>query len=257
MPRKIEKIYSGDRVVKVRILPKVKNEIGKVGEKGVEVEEKVVEIGKGVKEATMKTVERGEETLAEVKGKLGMSLDEAVTVFTKIPTITKEKAERLYNEGFTSLKGLASAAPEKLLTIRNITLENVKNIKKELKDFYEEEVKFRVEKIEEKPVEKSMKWVEDVTKRMVSVGKDSLKKAKTGAFLAKDRVSETYRKLATPEKPKQVEKKVEIKSTKKKVKMAQKKKKEIKPKKKTVKPVKKKAKRKTKKSGKKKIKKIR
>ncbi|MCG2827252.1 MAG: hypothetical protein L6265_11740, partial [Thermoplasmatales archaeon] len=68
MPRKIEKIYSGDRIVKIRILPKVKKEIVKIEREAEEVREKVVEIGKEVKEATMKTVERGEETLAEVKG---------------------------------------------------------------------------------------------------------------------------------------------------------------------------------------------
>lgn len=236
MPRKIEKIYSGDRVVKVRILPKVKKEIGKIEREAEEVKEKAIEIGKGVE----KKAEDALLKITELKEKAGMNLDEAVTVFTKIPTITKEKAKMIYNEGFTSLKDLASAPAESLLKIRNITMENVKNIKKELKCFYEEEVK-KIEIVrKEKPaVEKSMAWIEDVTKKMVSVGKDSLKKAKTGAFLAKDRVSETYKKLATPEKPKQVEKKVEIMPIKKKVERVKKKK--------TVKPVKKK----TKKSGRK------
>lgn len=224
MPRKIEKIYSGDRLVKIRILPKVKKGIEKVEEKGVEVEEKVVEIGKEVKEAAVRTVETTEEKIAEIKEKVEMNVDEAVTVFTKIPSITKEKAVSLYNAGHSSLSGLARAPAESLLTVKNITLENVKNIKKELKGFYEEEVKPQVEKIEEKPVEKATAWIEDVTKKMISVGKDTAKKAKTGAIIAKDKASETYKKLATPEKPKQVEKKVETKSKKKKVKTVQKKK---------------------------------
>ena len=231
MPRKIEKIYSGDRVVKIRILPKVKKEIKKIERESEEVKEKVIGVGKEVE----KKAEDALLKIVEVKEKVEMDLDEAVTVFTKIPGITKEKAVSLYNAGFTSLKYLASAAPEKLLTIKNITIENVKNIKKELKGFYEEEVKPRVEKIEKTPVEKSMAWIEDVTKKAISVGKDTVKKAKTGAFIAKDKVASTYKKLATPEKPKQVEKKVETRSTKKKVKRVQKKK----------------TKRKTKKSGRK------
>lgn len=211
MPREIEEIYSGDRVVKIRILPKVKKEIGSIGRKGEEVKEKGIGVGKEVE----KKAEDALLKIAEVKEKIEMNLDEAVTVFTKIPGVTKEKAVLLYNAGFTSLKDLASAAPEKLLTIRNITLENVKNIKKELKDFYEEEVKSRMEKIEKTPVEKSMAWIEDVTKKVISVGKDTVKKAKTGAFIAKDKVASTYKKLATPEKPKQEKKKVKIKSKKK------------------------------------------
>jgi len=239
MPRKIEKIYSGDRVVKIRILPKVKKEIGKIEREAGEVKEKAIEIGKGVE----KKAEDALLKITELKEKAGMNLDEAVTVFTKIPTITKEKAKMIYNEGFTSLKDLASAPAESLLKIRNITMENVKNIKKELKCFYEEEVK-KIEIVrKEKPaVEKSMAWVEDVTKKMVSVGKDSLKKAKTGAFLAKDRVSKTYKKLATPEKPKPVEKKEQIKPKKKTA---------IKSVKKTKKVTKKKVKGKTKRSGRK------
>ena len=235
MPRKIEEIYSGDRLVKIRILPKVKKEIGKIERESEEVKEKVVEIGKEVEEVAVKTIEKAEGKIGDAKEVIEMRLDEAVAVFTKIPTITKEKAVSLYNAGFTSLKGLASAAPERLLTIKNITLENVKNIKKELKGFYEEEVKPRMEKIEKTPVEKSMAWIEDVTKKAISVGKDTVKKAKTGAFIAKDKVASTYKKLATPEKPKQVEKKVKIKSKKKKVERVQKKK----------------TKRKTKKSGRK------
>lgn len=211
MPREIEEIYSGDRVVKIRILPKVKKEIGKIERGSEEVKEKAIEVGKEVE----KKAEDALLKIAEVKEKIEMNLDEAVTVFTKITGITKEKAGSLYNAGFTSLKDLASAAPEKLLTIKNITMENVKNIKKELKDFYEEEVKPRVEKIEKTPVEKSMAWIEDVTKKAISVGKDTVKKAKTGAFIAKDKVASTYKKLATPEKPKQEKKKVEIKSKKK------------------------------------------
>ncbi len=218
MERKIEKIYSGDRLVKIRILPVMKKGIEKIEEKGEEVKEKAIEIGKELEEITVKTVEKAEEKIVEVKEKAVMSLDEAVTVFTKIPTITKEKAVSLYNEGFTSLKDLASAPAEKLLTMKDITMENVKNIKKELKDFYEEEVKPQMEKIEKTGVEKSMAWIEDVTKKMISVGKDTAKKAKTGAVIAKGRVSETYRKLAIPEKQKYIEKKVEIKSKKKKVK---------------------------------------
>jgi hypothetical protein len=245
MPRKIEKIYSGDRLVKIRILPKVKKEIKKIEEKGEEVKEKVIEVGEdigekteekkeSVKEEISKIEKKTEEKIAEVKEKVEMTVDDAVTVFTKIPGVTKEKAKMLYNAGFTSLNDLASAPAESLLKIRNITLENVKNIKKELKDFYEEEVKSQIKKIEKTPVEKSMAWVEDVTKKMFSVGKDSLKKAKTGAFFAKDRVSETYRKLTAPEKTEKEEKKMKAVQ-----------------KKKTVKPVKKKTKRKTKKSGRK------
>jgi hypothetical protein len=211
MPRKIEEIYSGDRLVKIRILPKVKKEIGKIERESEEVKEKVIEVGKEVE----KKAEDALLKIAEVKEKIEMNIDEAVTVFTKIPGITKEKAGSLYNAGFTSLKDLASAAPEKLLTIKNITMENVKNIKKELKGFYEEEIKPRVEKIEKTHVEKSMAWIEGVTKKAISVGKDTVKKAKTGAFIAKDKVASTYKKLATPEKPKQVEKKKEIKSKKK------------------------------------------
>ncbi|MDI6916707.1 MAG: helix-hairpin-helix domain-containing protein [Thermoplasmatales archaeon] len=232
MPRKIEKIYSGDRIVRIRILPKVKREVEKIERRGEEVKKEIVEAGKEIKEATAETVEKAEEKIAEVKEKIEMTVDEAVTVFTKIPTITKEKATSLYNAGYNSLSGLARAPAEKLLTIKNITLENVKNIKKELKGFYEEEVKPRVEKIEKTPAEKSITWIEDVTKKAISVGKDVSKKAVSGAVIAKDKISKTYKKLATPEKPKLVEKKVKIKSKKKKVKTVQKKK--------TVKPVKRK-----------------
>jgi|GEM_PF-2009120 len=200
MPRKIEKIYSGDRLVRIRILPKVKREVEKIERKGGEVKEEVMEIGKEVKEDMVKTIEKAEEKMGEAKEVIEMRLDEAVAVFTKIPTITKEKAVSLYNEGYTSLKGLASAAPERLLTIKNITLENVKNIKKELKGFYEEEVKPLVEKIEKTPAEKPKAWIEDAAKKMISIGKDTAKKAKTGAFIAKDKISKTYKKLATPEK---------------------------------------------------------
>jgi len=215
MPRKIEEIYSGDRLVKIRILPKVKKEIGKIERESEEVKEKVVEIGKEVEEVAVKTIEKAEGKIGDAKEVIEMRLDEAVAVFTKIPTITKEKAVSLYNAGFTSLKGLASAAPERLLTIKNITLENVKNIKKELKGFYEEEVKPRMEKIEKTPVEKSMAWIEDAAKKVITIGKDTAKKAKTGVLIAKDKVSKTYKKLATPEKTEPVEKKVEIKSKKK------------------------------------------
>lgn len=224
MPRKIEKIYSGDRLVRIRILPKVKKEVGKIERKGEEVKEGVVEIGKEVEEVAVRTIEKAEEKIGGAKEIIEMRLDEAVAVFTKIPTITKEKAVSLYNEGFMSLKGLAFAAPERLLTIKNITMENVKNIKKELKGFYEEEVKPRVEKIEKTPAEKPRAWIEDAAKKVISIGKDTAKKAKTGAFIAKDKISKTYKKLATPEKPKPVEKKVKIKSKKKKVKRVQKKK---------------------------------
>ncbi len=183
MARKIEKVYSGDRLVKVKILPVMKKGIEKIEEKGEEVKEKTVKISgekggkaeekkENVKEETAKV----EGEAAEVKEKAVMSLDEAVTVFTKIPTITKEEARLLYNAGFRTLKDLASAPAESLLTMKDITLENVKNIKKELKDFYVEEAK-RIEIVrKEKPaVEKSMVWVEDVTKKMFSVGKDTVK----------------------------------------------------------------------------------
>ncbi|MDI6916225.1 MAG: RDD family protein [Thermoplasmatales archaeon] len=63
---------------------------------------------------------------------VSLSREEAVTVFSKIPGITIKKALSLYNAGFKSFSDLRSASPDKLLSIKGITLTDMKNIKKEI-----------------------------------------------------------------------------------------------------------------------------
>jgi hypothetical protein len=101
MTRKIEKVYSGGKLVKIVVSGK---------EKAEKALEKTITLGK----------------------------EEAIEIFTKIPTITKRKALALYNGGIKSLQELALASTERLLAIKDITLKNAKAIKEELKGLAEE-----------------------------------------------------------------------------------------------------------------------
>ncbi|MCG2827326.1 MAG: helix-hairpin-helix domain-containing protein [Thermoplasmatales archaeon] len=62
----------------------------------------------------------------------GLSKEEAVTVFSKIPGITPKKALSLYNAGYTSFSELRTALPDKLVNVKGITSKDVKNIKEEI-----------------------------------------------------------------------------------------------------------------------------
>ncbi|MBU4190227.1 MAG: helix-hairpin-helix domain-containing protein [Candidatus Thermoplasmatota archaeon] len=63
---------------------------------------------------------------------VSLSKEESVTVFSKIPGITIKKATLLYNAGYKSFSDLRTASPDKLLSIKGITLKDVENIKKEI-----------------------------------------------------------------------------------------------------------------------------
>jgi len=78
------------------------------------------------------TVPKPVETPLVTPAPVSLSREEAVTVFTKIPGITIKKALSLYNAGYKSFSDLRAASPDKLLSIKGITLKDVKNIKKEI-----------------------------------------------------------------------------------------------------------------------------
>ena len=63
---------------------------------------------------------------------VSLSKEEIITVFSKIPGITTKKALSVYNAGYMSFSDLRSASPDKLLSIKGITLKDVENIKKEI-----------------------------------------------------------------------------------------------------------------------------
>ena len=114
--RNIEKIYLKEKLVKIRISPEIK------------------EIEKEIKLPQIQDIQK--EGLAEIAKKIKDETEtiknECVETFKKIPGIDEEKAVALYEMGYTKLKEIALAEPEKLLTIKNITIEDVKTIKKEL-----------------------------------------------------------------------------------------------------------------------------
>lgn len=58
-----------------------------------------------------------------------VSEEKAIAAFAKIPGITIKKATSLYDAGFKSFSDLSAATSNKLLTVKGITLNDVKNIK--------------------------------------------------------------------------------------------------------------------------------
>jgi hypothetical protein len=186
MARKIDKIYSERKVTKIII----------AGEE--------------------KAVERPVETkVAEVKFEEGLEKEKVVEIFVKIPTITKNKAIALYDAGIKSLRELALAPTEKILAIKEITMENVKAIKNELKGIYEEvrtgiapaEKKLALGPGLKKAGEKILTATKTVGGKIVSVSKKSLAYVKKGAGAAKTKLKATYKKVTAPEeipKPKKV-----------------------------------------------------
>lgn len=172
MEKKVEKTYSGGKLVKIKITAGTKPEdVQKAEEKqGLEFE-------------------------------VGMSREDAITVFTKIPTITKKKAISLYDSGIKSLRQLALASTETLLAIKDITLENAKAIKVELKDLVAE-LEQKTEITEPKPSVAG--GVKTVGGKIVSVGKGAFRTAKKGTIVLKGKITSAYKKISSPreEEPK-------------------------------------------------------
>ncbi|MEW6069220.1 MAG: helix-hairpin-helix domain-containing protein [Candidatus Thermoplasmatota archaeon] len=195
MARKIDKIYSGEKLVKIVIS-------GEEVEKPAELEKK-----------------------PELKLEAGLEKEKVIEIFTKIPTLTKKKALALYNAGIKSLQELASAPSEKLLAIKEITIEDVKAIKSELKGIYEE---LKVEAVtpEKAALAPKLKTaggkILTVGKaagvKILSVGKKGLGYVKKGAVAAKTKLKTAYKKLVAPEeeKKKEVVKPVKVRKRRRK-----------------------------------------
>ncbi|MDI6707558.1 MAG: helix-hairpin-helix domain-containing protein [Candidatus Thermoplasmatota archaeon] len=166
MARKIDKIYSGGKLVKIVI-------------SGEEVVEKPAETAK-----------------VEVGVEAGPEKEKVIEIFIKIPTITKKKALALYDAGIKSLRELALAPTEKLLAIKEITIKDVKAIKSGLKGIYEEPAPSPGLKIAGKKI---LTGAKAVGGKIVSVSKKGLSYAKKGAAATKAKLKSAYKKLTAPE----------------------------------------------------------
>ena len=78
------------------------------------------------------TVPKPAENKPVMPAPVSLSGEEIITAFSKIPGITIKKALSLYNAGYKSFSDLRSASPDKLLSIKGITLKDVENIKEEI-----------------------------------------------------------------------------------------------------------------------------